>query len=193
MLADARAAAPTISAVHRVAAHVPQWMMNMSIASTPTLEAPAKNGHAPITEAQIKGLVAAWYLALDQHDPIENCYALLVDDGLVMAFPDGDIRDHASFKKWYDRVINLFFDENHVVNSVSAVIAESGDEAAVDVIVGWQASWWEAPAAKSKRVSMDATQRWVVRRSNKNKHGLVIAFYNAQHAPFNYAPGFARL
>jgi hypothetical protein len=165
----------------------------MSIASAPTLEAPAKNGHAPITEAQIKGLVAAWYLALDQHDPIENCYALLADDGLVMTFPDGDIRDHASFKKWYDRVINLFFDENHVVNSVSAVIADSGDEATVDVIVGWQASWWEAPAAKSKRVSMDATQRWVVRRSNKNKHGLVIAFYNAQHAPFNYAPGFARL
>jgi len=59
--------------------------------------------------------------------------------------------------------------------------------------VGWQASWWEAPAAKSKRVSMDATQRWVVRRSDKNKHGLVIAYYNAQHEPFSYAPGFARL
>ena len=165
----------------------------MSTSLAPTLEAPAKNGngHAPITAEQINALVAAWYLALDQHDPIENCYALLADEGLVMRFPDGDIRDHASFKKWYDRVINLFFDENHIVQSVRPVI--DGDEATVDVVVGWQASWWVAPAAKSKRVSMDATQRWVVRRSNKNKHGVVIAFYNAQHEPFNYAPGFARL
>lgn len=165
----------------------------MSTPFAPTLEAPAKNGngHAPITEAQINGLVAAWYLALDQHDPIENCYALLADEGLVMQFPDGDIRDHASFKTWYDRVINLFFDENHTVQSVRPIIA--GDEATVDVVVGWQASWWVAPASKSKRVSMDATQRWVVRRSDKNKHGVVIAFYNAQHEPFSYAPGFARL
>lgn len=144
-----------------------------------------------ITQEQIKQFVAAWYRALDNHDPIDDCYRLLADEGLHMQFPDGDIRDFASFKKWYDRVTNLFFDENHYVQSVSAKI--SGDQAVVDVIVGWQASWWEPPAAKSKRVSMDATQRWIVRHSSKNAYGLEIVTYNATVEPFKYAPGFARL
>jgi hypothetical protein len=146
---------------------------------------------SPITEDRIKQFVAAWYLALDQHAPIQACYDMLADEGLSVQFPDGDIHDHASFKIWYDRVTNLFFDENHTVQSVEAKI--SGDEAVVDIVVGWQASWWEAPAAKSKRVSMDATQRWTVRPSRKNAHGLEIVTYNATVEPFKYAPGFARL
>jgi hypothetical protein len=145
----------------------------------------------PITQEQIKTFVAAWFRALDNHDPIQQCYPLLAEEGLNMQFPDGDIRDYASFKKWYDRVTNLFFDESHVEQTVEATI--EGDSAVVDVVVGWQASWWEAPAAKSKRVSMDATQRWTVRRSLKNPFGLEIVSYNATVEPFKYAPGFARL
>jgi hypothetical protein len=144
-----------------------------------------------ITLDQIKQFVAAWYQALDFHVPIEEAYTLLADKGLNVQFPDGDIRDFDSFKKWYDRVTHLFFDENHNVQTVEAKI--SGDEATVDIVVGWQASWWEAPAAKSKRVSMDATQRWTVRRSNKNKYGLEIVTYDATVEPFKYDPGFARL
>jgi len=144
-----------------------------------------------ITQEQIKTFVAAWYRALDNHDPIEEVYKLLADEGLNMQFPDGDIRDRASFKKWYDRVTNLFFDENHYVQTVEATI--DGDEAVVDIVVGWQASWWEPPTAKSKRVSMDATQRWTVKPSTKNIYGLEIVTYNATVEPFKYAPGFARL
>jgi len=146
---------------------------------------------APITIEQVKAFAKAWYLALDQHDPIETCYALMADEGLNMQFPDGDIKDRASFKTWYDRVTNLFFDENHVVQSVEGEVR--GDEAEVIVVVGWHASWWEPPTAKSRRVSMDATQRWIVRRTDKNAHGLEIVYYNATHEPFTYAPGFARL
>jgi len=144
-----------------------------------------------MTEPQIKSFVAAWFLALDQHAPIEQCNALLASQGLRMKFPDGDIHDLASFKTWYDRVTNLFFDENHVVQTVDAKI--DGDEAKLRVVVGWQASWFEPPAAKSKRVSMDATQDWVVRTSSKNSHGLEISGYDATAEPFTYAPGFARL
>ncbi|MBP1466980.1 nuclear transport factor 2 family protein [Candidatus Chloroploca sp. M-50] len=144
-----------------------------------------------LTEAAIRRFVAAWYEALDFHVPIEQAYALLADEGLNMQFPDGDIRDYNSFKTWYDRVTNLFFDENHYVQQVEMQI--DGDTAVLDVIVGWQASWWEAPAAKSKRVSMDATQRWTVRSSDKNAFGMVIEIYNATVEPFKYAPGFARL
>lgn len=140
---------------------------------------------------QIKTFVAAWYQALDFHFPIEQVYPLLAKEGLEMQFPDGDIRDYPSFKKWYDRVTNLFFDENHYVQTVEAQI--SGDEAVLDIVVGWQASWWIQPEAKSKRVSMDATQRWVVRASGQNPYGMVIVSYNATVEPFKYAPGFARL
>jgi len=93
----------------------------------------------PITQEQIKTFVAAWYRALDNHDGIEECYPLLAENGLNMQFPDGDIRDYAGFKKWYDRVTNLFFDENHYVQTIEATI--SGDQTVVDIIVSWQASW----------------------------------------------------
>lgn len=151
---------------------------------------------ASITLDQIKKFVAAWYLALDQHVPLDDIYKLLADEGLNVQFPGptGDIRDYHSFSRWYDGpqgVINIFFDENHYVQTVEAQI--NGAEATLDIVVGWQASWWEPPAAKSKRVSMDATQRWTVRKSDKNPYGLEIVTYNATVEPFKYAPGFARL
>jgi hypothetical protein len=148
-------------------------------------------GNPALTIENINRFVAAWYQALDFHIPIEQVYPLLAETGLSVKFPDGDIHDQASFKVWYDRVTNLFFDENHYVQSVAADI--KGDEAVLDIVVGWQASWWEPPAAKSKRVSMDATQRWTVRASGRNAFGLEIVSYNATVEPFKYAPGFARL
>jgi hypothetical protein len=144
-----------------------------------------------LTEDAIKVFVAAWYRALDFHVPIAEAYAFLTNEGLNMQFPDGDIRNFDSFKAWYDRVTNLFFDENHYVQTVDVRL--DGEQAVVDVVVGWQASWWVAPEAKSKRVSMDATQRWTVRTSGKNAYGLEIVTYNATVEPFKYAPGFSRL
>jgi hypothetical protein len=144
-----------------------------------------------MTKEQVATFVAAWYRALDFHVPIEEAYAFLADKGLHVQFPDGDIVDFATFKKWYDRVTNLFFDEAHNVQSVETQIGAG--EAVVDIVVGWQASWWEPPAAKSKRTSMDATQRWTVRPSSKNPYGLEIVTYDATVEPFKYAPGWARL
>ena len=148
------------------------------------------NGNA-LSEENIRKFVAAWYYALDVHAPIEEISRFLADKDLNVQFPDGNITDMASFKTWYDRVTNLFFDENHYVQTVDAKV--SGDQAELDIVVGWQASWFEAPAAKSKRTSMDATQRWTVRKSSKNAYGLEIVAYNATVEPFKYAPGFARL
>jgi hypothetical protein len=158
--------------------------------------------NGPITEDQIKKLAAAWYLALDTHAPAEDCARLLADPGLEMIFPEKTLTGLDDFKAWYaggkysdgtesPGVINIFFDENHNVASVEAEI--SGDQAEVRVVVAWQASWFEAPAAKSKRTSLDAIQQWTVRRSDRNVYGLEITRYNAVAEPFNYAPGFARL
>lgn len=144
-----------------------------------------------LTVENIKRFVAAWYVALDVHAPVEECWKFLSDDDLDMRFPDGTICDFASFKTWYDRVTHIFFDENHNVVSVETKI--NGDEATLEVVVAWQASWFEAPAPKSKRTAMNATQRWKVRPSNKNAYGLEITYYNATVKPFEYAPGFATL
>lgn len=145
----------------------------------------------PITEDEVRTFAAAWFLALDQHAPLETAYSFLAEGGLHMTFPDGDIRDQASFERWYHRVTHLFFDENHTLQSVET--SDHGDHAEARVVVGWQASWFEPPAAKSKRTSMDATQRWTVRRSDRNPYGLEIVTYDATAAPFKYAPGFAHL
>ena len=155
-----------------------------------------------ISMNEIKNFVAAWYLALDRHVPPAECAQLVADDNLEMVFPEKTLHGISDFLAWYaggtysdgtkaPGVINIFFDENHNVASVDAQI--SGNTATLEVVVAWQASWFEAPAAKSKRTSLDATQRWVVRVSTKNAYGLEVISYNAMAKPFQYAPGFARL
>lgn len=144
-----------------------------------------------ITTDQMASFVAAWYSALDFHAPAADCCKMLADEGLRMHFPDAEIHNLDAFRKWYEKVINTFFDEQHTVNKVQSKIM--GDHAEVDVVVGWQASWREPKAPKSKRVSLDAIQKWIVRRSAKNAFGLEILSYNAEVESFKYAPGFARL
>jgi hypothetical protein len=104
----------------------------------------------PLTEEEINTFAAAWYYALDIHAPVEDAYKLLADKDLNMDFPDGAIRDFATFKKWYDRVINLFFDENHNVQSVKSKI--NGAEADCDVVVGWQAAGSRLPPPKANAI-----------------------------------------
>ena len=155
----------------------------------------------PLTEAEINTFVTAWYLALDQHAPAEECLKLVADD-VQMIFPEKTLHGRGDFAAWYaggayadgeqaPGVINIFFDENHNVVSVESEI--SGAEARLRVVVAWQASLFVPPAAKSKRVSLDAIQDWAVRRSDKNVYGIEVTSYNAMAEPFRYAPGFARL
>lgn len=151
------------------------------------------NDENALTQNEVRNFIAAWYQALDFHLPVDQIYKLLAEEGLEMKFPDGEVRDYTSFQKWYDRVINLFFDENHAVHPDSIQINIQGNGAVVNLVVGWQASWWEPPAAKSKRVSLDSTQRWTIRRSSRNSYGMEIVTYDAIVEPFKYAPGFARL
>ncbi len=53
---------------------------------------------AAISLDEIKNFVAAWYRALDFHVPLDEIYTLLADKGLDMQFPDGNMKDYASFK-----------------------------------------------------------------------------------------------
>ena len=156
-----------------------------------------------LTDEQIQSFVKAWYLELDQHVPRELCSRLVADD-VEMIFPEKTLHGIGDLEAWYaggtysdgeaaPGVINIFFDENHNVASVTPTSDLDGDEVTLRVIVAWQASWFTPPAAKSTRTSMDATQDWTIRRSDKNEFGLEISSYNAMAEPFAYAPGFARL
>jgi len=156
-----------------------------------------------ITEQQIRDFVAAWYLALDQHAPIEQCATLVADD-VEMIFPEKTLHGKADFLAWCiggkysdgetaPGVYNIFFDENHNVVSVTPTSGLTGGKITLRVVVAWQASIFTPPAAKSKRVSLDAIQDWIVRASDQNAYGLVVTSYNAMAEPFQYSPGFARL
>ncbi len=156
----------------------------------------------PITEEQIRTFVAAWFLALDIHAPTEECVKFLADSELRMIFPEKTLYGISDFKAWYaggtysdgtsaPGVTNIYFDEAHNLQSVQPQI--SADQANARIVVGWQASWFEPPAARSKRLSMEFTQQWVLRRSDKNSHGLEILQYVAIAEPFKSAPGFAHL
>jgi hypothetical protein len=117
---------------------------------------------APLTTAEVKELAAQWYRKLDVHAPLVELLPL-VDEDAEMKFPEATLRGQADFESWYERVIRLFFDEVHSLKEVN--VRPNGDGAEVKVVVHWEASVWNPPAAKSQRIKLDAYQTWVVRRS----------------------------
>lgn len=116
-----------------------------------------------LTQEEIAGLADRWYKALDVHAPIEELYAMLLDEGNEMLWPEGPTHGHKEFKGWYDRVTRLFFDEVHTITKVESRI--DGDRADVEVVVNWQAKTWNPPEPKSKWLGFDAYQTWEVVRS----------------------------
>jgi hypothetical protein len=143
-----------------------------------------------MTDENIKSFVAAWYYALDIHAPASDCEKFLVDDGLQLVFPEKTMRSFAEFEDWLGFIYKTFFDELH--NVVKVEIKNNGESGAdLEVVVAWQASWFTPPDAKSKRTSMNAYQRWSIKKSDKNPWGLAIEKYAVDR--FDYAPGFAQL
>src|SRR5438046_5978265 len=100
--------------------------------------------NVPITTDEIEKFVAAWYALLDFHAAADDCCKMLADRGLKMHFSETEIHSLDAFRKWYEKVINKFFDEQHTVHSVKVKLIEKHAE--IDVIVGWQSSWWEPRA-----------------------------------------------
>lgn len=114
-----------------------------------------------LTAPTISDFAADWYRALDRHDDINDVFTMLVDNGLVMNFPEGTSKGHTGFREWYDAVTTRFFDEVHTVREVKA-ISLSPKEAEVSVVVNWQAKMHEGQDAKSSWLGFDAYQTWTV-------------------------------
>ena len=83
----------------------------------------------PLSQAEIEAFVAAWYRKLDMHAPAEELLPLVSEQCLViqvmeecleMHFPEGRLNGADEFRRWYEGVIRIFFDEVHTVTRVSA-------------------------------------------------------------------------
>lgn len=143
---------------------------------------------AHLIESEIQELAAEWYRKLDVHAPLVEVLPLLAEDGVEMKFPEASLRGLAEFEGWFERVIRIFFDEVHRLKEVTVKL--NGDTADVHVVVEWQASVWNPPAANSARIMLDADQTWVVKRSPKTGKA-VIATYIVNS--LSYHEGSARL
>lgn len=129
---------------------------------------------APLTADEIKEMAVAWYQKLDVHAPMVELLPMLADEELEMVFPEATVTGWAGFEGWYQRVIRIFFDEVHTLKEVVPVIA--GDQAEVKVVVQWEASMWDPPAANSARIKCDALQRWIVKRSPVTGKPMVVTY-----------------
>jgi hypothetical protein len=135
-----------------------------------------------LTTKEIETLASTWYKKLDVHAPLVELLPLVASDGLEMVFPEATLRSLAEFESWYERVIRIFFDEVHTLKQVQSKITEDGAE--VKVVVRWEASVWNPPAAASQRIKLDAYQTWfVVRDAETNKP--VIARYTVDELKYD--------
>lgn len=137
----------------------------------------------PLSREEIEALVAAWYRKLDVHAPpeellpmvAEQCFVIEVEEEcLAMQFPEGPLNGVDAFRRWYEGVIRLFFDEVHTVTRVD--ISWQENRALVDVVVNWQARRWHPPAARSEWIGFDAYQQWEMIRSPASGRPVILRY-----------------
>jgi hypothetical protein len=114
-----------------------------------------------LTEDAVRLFVQDWFSALDRHAPEQDVLPFLTDEAPTVVLPEGTLRSVAEFRGWYDTVTHRFFDEAHTLTSLDVQLV-SPLEAQVSLVVNWQATIWDPPAAKSGWLGFDATQAWTV-------------------------------
>jgi hypothetical protein len=135
-----------------------------------------------------EALAKNWYAALDTHEPTRTLVDMLDPTDLKMVFPEATLSGVEGFIGWYEGVIRIFFDEVHKIESVK-LGAEKNGRTEVKVAVHWEASRWNAPAAKSDRIMLTAFQTWEVTFSETGD--AKVAKYTVDG--LEYLPGSAKL
>ena len=136
----------------------------------------------PLEDAEVRSFVTKVYRELfDAHAPLDLFLASLDDDELEMRFPEETVRGHAGFQRWYERIVNTFFDETHTIRELE--VTSLGDRATVRILVNWQAYTWEPPAARSEWSGHDAGQSWVVKRSPQSGQPVIVTYIVETYVP----------
>jgi hypothetical protein len=131
---------------------------------------------APLSTKEVEQLVKDWYKKLDVHAPMVEILPMLADGELEMQFPEATLHGHGEFEGWYQGVIRIFFDEVHTLKELSVKISEDEARADVKLVVYWEASRWNPPAAKSDRLMFDAYQTWIVKRSPETGEAVIVTY-----------------
>jgi hypothetical protein len=119
-----------------------------------------------LTNESISAFAKDWYHKLDIHAPMVDLLPMLFDTELEMVFPEATVYGFAGFEGWFQRVVRTFFDEIHTVKECHSEIND--DTASVKVVVKWEASFWNPPNDKSKRIVLDAFQTWELKELHGN-------------------------
>ncbi|MBE9062267.1 hypothetical protein [cf. Phormidesmis sp. LEGE 11477] len=143
---------------------------------------------APLSTAEVQAMAAAWYRQLDVHAKLDEFIPFLAEEGVEMSFPEATVYGFDGFKGWYEKVIGIFFDEVHTVKSVT--LEDQNQPSKVKVVVKWEASVWNPPAAKSQRIVLDAYQTWYVVRSPITGKPVIQTYIVDS---LDYYPGSAEL
>ena len=146
----------------------------------------------PLEDAEVRSFVTRVYREVfDAHAPLDVFLASPDDDELEMRFPEETVRGHAGFGRWYERIVNTFFDETHTIRELE--VTSHGDRATVRVAVNWQAYTWDPPAAKSEWSGHDAGQTWVVKRSPEDGQPMIVTYTVDTYVPMEAcSPGKGR-
>jgi ketosteroid isomerase-like protein len=99
-----------------------------------------------------------------------------VADDAEMRFPEVTVYGIDAFKDWYDRIVNTFFDEVHIITRNDVTVAPDGQSAEVKIDLQWEAKVWIPPAAKSQWIGFNAGQTHEVRRSPKTGQPMIQVY-----------------
>jgi len=143
---------------------------------------------APLTEDELRQFVVDWFDLLDVHAPVDQVLPLVAEDDLEMVFPEVTVHGQGSFKEWYAKVTNRFFDEVHTLNEQR--FSTAGDRGEIGLDLNWQAKIWQPPAAKSQWLGFDVLQTWEMRRSGRTGKPEIVRYIVTKFDPM---PGSAPL
>ncbi len=137
-----------------------------------------------LANGEVQDLVYSWFRKITDKAPLDQMLALLSPDELEIRFPDATLRNHDEFRRWYETVTNLYFDQVHDLKLLA--IDLDGDRASVNLIVNWQARTWKAPAATSKWEGYYVHQAWTVKRNPASGRAVIVSY---QVGEFDPMPG----
>lgn len=143
----------------------------------------------PLTYSEVKQFASDWYSKLDVHAPVEEYVPLLAEENVEMRFPEVTVTGFEGFKGWYEKVVRMFFDEVHTLKKVEPKPISNG-QIEVKVVVKWEASMWNSPAAKSERIISDAYQTWILERSPETQKPVILTYIVDS---LDFAEGSAKL
>jgi hypothetical protein len=105
-------------------------------------------------ESELQTFAQNWFDALSYRAPVDRLLEFVVDEGLVMVFPERTLRSHADVKDWYAAVGELFDDQSHTIEGIDATPTEQGTDLAVTVV------WTARQLTDGERIAVRVNQAW---------------------------------